>query len=86
MDEDVRWGNLGALVVIVVIGLGFTSATVGWLNWEGYLFTAFGVPLNGELAGSDLGVFVALLLGLAFPIVAGVPAVRRQESAGQPAE
>jgi purine-cytosine permease-like protein len=83
---DVRWGNLGALVVIVVIGLGFTSATVGWLSWEGYLFTALGVPLNGELAGSDLGVLVALLLGLAFPIVAGVPAVRRQESAGQPAE
>jgi purine-cytosine permease-like protein len=83
---DVRWGNLGALLAIVVIGLGFTSATVGWLSWEGYLFTVLGVPLNGELAGSDLGVLVALLLGLAFPIVAGVPAVRRQESVGQPAE
>jgi hypothetical protein len=31
-------------------------------------------------------VFVALLLGLIFPIVAGVPAIRRQERAERPAE
>ncbi|MCU1534350.1 MAG: hypothetical protein JWR53_831, partial [Glaciihabitans sp.] len=78
---DVRWVNLIALVVITIIGLGLTSATVAGLAWEGYLFTALGIPLSGELAGTDLGVLVALVLGLIVPVVAGVPAIRRQESA-----
>jgi purine-cytosine permease-like protein len=76
---DVRWPNLIALVVITVVGLGFASATIPWLAWEGYLFPAVGVAVRSNLAASDFGVFVALLLGLIFPIVAGVPAIRRQE-------
>ena len=78
---DVRWGNLIALIVITVVGFGLTSATITWLGWQGYLFTIFGVPLDSELGGTDLGVFVALGLGILFPIIAGVPAIRRQEEA-----
>jgi hypothetical protein len=78
---DVRWVNLVMLVVATVIGLGLSTATVGWLGWEGYLFSVFGVPLDSTLAGTDLGVLVALLLGLLTPLVAGVPAVRKQEDA-----
>ncbi len=77
--ETVRWGNLIGLVTISAIGFGLTSATVTWLGWQGYLFGVFGVPLGSDLAGSDLGVLVALLLGILLPLIIGVPAIRRQE-------
>ena len=83
---DVRWSNLIALIVFTGLGLGFTSATVSWLSWEGFLFAPLGIAPNSQLAATDVGVFVALLLGLIFPIVAGVPAIRRQERAERPAE
>jgi hypothetical protein len=63
------------------VGFGLTTASVAWLGWEGYLFSAFGVPLSGDLAASDLGVLVALGLGLLTPIFAGIPGIRRQEQA-----
>ena len=76
---DVNWVNLAMLVVASAVGFGLTTATVGWLGWQGYLFGAFGAPLDGQLAASDLGVLVALLLGLLTPFVSGVPAIRKQE-------
>ncbi|MCB1281744.1 MAG: cytosine permease [Salinibacterium sp.] len=76
---DVNWVNLGMLVVCTVVGFGLTTATVGWLSWQGYLFPLLNVPLGSDLAASDLGVFVALILGLLTPIVAGIPGIRRQE-------
>ncbi len=76
---DVRWGNFIGLFVISGIGFGLTSATVTWLGWQGYLFSLLGVPLGSELAGTDLGVLVALGLGILLPIVIGIPAIRRQE-------
>jgi purine-cytosine permease-like protein len=82
----VRWGNLIALVVVTVVGLGLTSASVGWLGWQGYLLAVLGIPATSTLAATDLGVLVALVLGLFWPIVAGIPAVRRQESTAPPAE
>ena len=77
---DVRWLNLIALIVISVIGYGLTTATVTWLSWQGYVFGLLAVPIDSDLAGTDLGVIVALLLGLLVPIVAGVPGIRRQEA------
>jgi len=77
---DVRWNVVG-LVVISVLGWGFTTAVVSWLGWQGYLFAAFGVPLDSDLAGTDVGVLIALGLGLLLPIVSGIPAIRRQEEA-----
>jgi NCS1 family nucleobase:cation symporter-1 len=61
------------------VGLGFTSATVAWLSWEGYLFGAVGVSLSSDLGGTDIGVLAALALGALTPLVAGVPRIRRQE-------
>ncbi|MBH0098986.1 cytosine permease [Salinibacterium sp. NSLL150] len=77
---DVRWVNLGAYIVISVIGFALTSATISWLSWQGYGFTALGVDLSSDLAGTDLGVLVALGLGILTPLVAGIPAIRRQEA------
>jgi purine-cytosine permease-like protein len=78
---SVNWVNLPALVGITVFGWGLTSATSGGLDWQGYLFALGGVPSGSDLAASDLGVVVALVLGLLTPIVAGVPEIRRQEDA-----
>lgn len=79
---DVNWPNLAMLIVASVIGFGLTTASVSWLSWQGYLFQLLGVPLSSEAAASDLGVFVALALGILTPIVAGIPAIRRQEELG----
>lgn len=78
---DVRWVNLVALFVITAVGWGLTTATIGWLSWQGYAFPLLGVPLDGDLASTDLGVLVALGVGLLVPIVTGIPAVRKQEAA-----
>jgi hypothetical protein len=75
----VNFINLPALLVITVIGFGLTTASVGWLSWQGFIFSALGQPLDGDLAATDIGVIVALVLGLITPIVSGVPAVRKQE-------
>jgi purine-cytosine permease-like protein len=83
---SVRWANLIAFVVITVLGLGLLSASVSWLSWEGFLFPALGVSSTSEVAATDLGVLVALALGLLFPIVAGIPAIRRQERSERAAE
>jgi purine-cytosine permease-like protein len=81
---DVRWVNLIGLILITAIGYGLTTATISWLGWQGYGFPLLGVPLDSDLAGTDLGVLVALLLGLLLPIVAGIPAIRKQESLRAP--
>jgi hypothetical protein len=78
----VNWVNLGMLVVASVIGYGFTSAAVGWLSWQGYGFRLLDVLPSGELGASDIGVLIALVLGLLTPLVAGVGTVRKQESSG----
>jgi len=77
---SVHWVNLPALVVISAIGLGLTTATASWLGWQGFLFPLLNVPLDSALAGTDVGVFVALGLGLLVPIVSGIPGIRKQES------
>ena len=72
-----------ALVLASAIGFGLTTATVGWLEWQGYLFPLLDVAGTSDLAGSDLGVLVALVLGLLVPIIGGIPGIRRQEESSQ---
>ncbi len=76
---DWRWTNLGMLVLAAVVGYGLVTSDLPALGWEGYLFRAFGVPAGSDLSITDIGVVVALVLGFLTPLVAGVPAVRRQE-------
>jgi len=75
----VRWVNLIGLAVISAIGLGLTSAQLAGLDWQGYLFRAFGIGADDAWAASDVGVLVALVLGLVLPLATGIPAIRRQE-------
>ncbi|MFF1634920.1 cytosine permease [Leifsonia sp. NPDC058248] len=78
---DWRWTNVGMLVVASVVGLGLIRSDLPWLAWEGFLFRLLGVDVNGDLGSTNIGVLVALGIGILTPIVAGVPAIRRQERA-----
>ena len=73
--------NFLALIVISLIGLGLVSSSIPGLEWEGFLYSLVGIDSKNLLAGSDAGVFVALLLGILVPLVGGIPAIRRQERA-----
>lgn len=76
----VRWVNLGGLIVISIIGWGFTTAALAPLAWQGYLFALFGVTADSPLGGTDLGVIIALVLGLLVPLTVGRAAVREQDA------
>ena len=79
----VRWVNLVGLLVISAIGFGLTSAALPGLDWQGYLFPFLGLDGADPLLTSDVGVLVALVLGLLLPLTTAVPAIRRQDSARQ---
>lgn len=78
---DVRVVNLVALVLISALAFGFTTAQVPWLAWQGWFFWLLSIPAADPLAGTDIGVFFALALGLLVPLLSAIPAVRRQEAA-----
>ncbi|GAB3388259.1 hypothetical protein GCM10027568_09100 [Humibacter soli] len=80
---DWRLANVIGLVVITAIGLGFMRADAVGLRWEGYFFRALDVDAHGALAASDLGVLIALFLGLVLALVSGRRAVRLQENASR---
>lgn len=77
----VRWLNLLAFVVITGVGWGFTSAALTGLQWQGWAWRMLGIDIESLWGSSDVGVFAALLLGLLVPIVAGIPAMRRLQTA-----
>jgi purine-cytosine permease-like protein len=79
---QVRWVNLIALVLISALSFGFVTSNVVGFGWEGFLFTAIGTAPGDPLGASNVGVFVALVLGLLVPLAGGVPAIRRQEARG----
>jgi len=77
----VRWVNLIMLIIITAVGWGLSTAAITGLQWQGYLFSLLGVDAADPLAASDPGVLMALLLGLLTPLVAGIPALRRLQTA-----
>jgi purine-cytosine permease-like protein len=79
----VRWPNLIGLVVISAVGFGLTSAALPGLGWQGYLLPFLGLADGDPLATSDVGVLVALLLGMLLPLATAWRAIRRQEAADQ---
>jgi NCS1 family nucleobase:cation symporter-1 len=81
---DFRWVNFIGLFAVSVVGFGLTSATLSGLDWQGFLFPAFGIAADDPLATSDVGVLVALLLGLVIPLVSAIPEIRRQEDVKPP--
>lgn len=77
---DIRVMNLVSFVLISALAFGFTTARIGWLSWQGWALWLLGIPRADPLAGSDIGVFLALALGLLVPLLSAIPAIRRQEA------
>ncbi len=61
------------IVAVVVLGWGFTSSRVEWLEWQGYLFGVVGIPVDSAVASADPGILVAAIVGA---VVGGLLALR----------
>jgi NCS1 family nucleobase:cation symporter-1 len=87
-DPDGRYGaaNLWSILLVVVgsvVGWGLvtTSSTSSLFTWQGYLLGPFGLGGKaGEWGPANLGVVVALAVGLLGGLVGSRRTVRRQES------
>jgi NCS1 family nucleobase:cation symporter-1 len=78
---DIRWIPVLTVVAGTALGWGLvTNSDAGWLSWQGYLLTPFGLGgKTGAWAFANLGVLVALAIGLVVTLVLGRSAVRAQE-------
>jgi nucleobase:cation symporter-1, NCS1 family len=85
---DIRWMPIALIAVATVIGWGLvTNSMAPWLAWQGYLLGPLGLGgKEGAWAYSNLGVIVALVIGLGGYLLVGRRAVRAQESLPAEAE
>ena len=74
--------SLGAVPIVIDPGMGLKNFLACVTRSRPTALV--GIPLDSDLASTDVGVFVALGLGLLLPIVAGIPAIRKQEAARAP--
>jgi purine-cytosine permease-like protein len=86
---DGRYGDIRAVPVAVVlvataIGWGLvTNSAAGWLNWQGYLLSPVGLGgKTGSWQYANLGVMVALAIGLLATLLLERSTIRRQEALG----
>jgi purine-cytosine permease-like protein len=86
-DPRGRYGSvqpvpLALLLVGTLLGWGLVTNTfAGWLDWQGYLLGPVGLGgKEGDWAYANLGVLVALLVGLLGTLALRRPAVRAQET------
>jgi len=79
---DVRWDAIGLVVLGTVLGWGLVTNTfAGWLDWQGYLLAPFGLGgKDGAWAFANLGVLVALAVGLFGTLLTARGRVRAQEA------
>lgn len=75
----VRVVNFLAFLLLTAVGFGLSSATFPGLTWQGFLWPLIGIAPDDPLATSDVGVLVALVLGIIIPLATAIPAIRRQE-------
>jgi NCS1 family nucleobase:cation symporter-1 len=80
---DVRADAIGLVVLGTALGWGLvTNATAGWLDWQGYLLGPFGLGgKDGAWAFANLGVLVALAVGLLGTLLTARGRIRAQEAA-----
>lgn len=80
---SVNWVAVGTMVIASVVGYGFIvspDTSLTFTTWEGYLFAALGI--NGDNSAwywSNIGVFLALVIGFVGQYLLGRKAIARQE-------
>jgi purine-cytosine permease-like protein len=70
--------NLFGFVAAVALGFGYVNGGPQLSSWTGYLGDL--TPEIFELAGSTIGIVMAFGLAALFPVVLGIPRIRKQES------
>jgi purine-cytosine permease-like protein len=80
---DARPLPLALVVIGTVLGWGLVTNTyAGWLDWQGYLLGPLGLGgKDGDWAFANLGILVALLVGLAGTLLGSAGAIRAEEAA-----
>ncbi|HEY3952206.1 MAG TPA: cytosine permease [Streptosporangiaceae bacterium] len=83
----VNWVAVGLIVAGTGIGWGLVTNTLaGWLSWQGYLLSPFGLGgKGGAWAYAGLGVVVSLAIGYIGYALLSAGRVRAQERAPQQA-
>ncbi len=69
--------NLIGFILAVALGFGYLNGTGLLSSWTGYLgdFT----PTIFDVAGSNIGIAMAFGLAILFPVLFGVPRIKKQE-------
>jgi nucleobase:cation symporter-1, NCS1 family len=75
--EPLRFGMLASWLVSSGLGFGLISSSVGWLQWQGYLFPVLSNLGLIDLAPAHPGVLVALVVSALVALIAGLGASRR---------
>ena len=65
-------------LLAVTLGFGYLNGTGTLSSWAGYLgdFT----PAIFDVAGSNVGIAMAFGLALLFPVLFGIPRIKKQET------
>ena len=74
--KSFNWTNISGFALATILGWGLISATPSELSWVGYFTRYFGEDLWST---SDIGVWIALVIAGLFPVLFGIPRIRRQE-------
>ena len=72
-----NFANLIGFILAVVLGFGYLNGTGLLSSWTGYLgdFT----PAIFDVAGSNIGIAMAFGLAILFPVLFGIPRIKKQE-------
>jgi hypothetical protein len=73
-----NFANLIGFLLAVTLGFGYLNGTGTLSSWAGYLgdFT----PAIFDVAGSNVGIAMAFGLALLFPVLFGIPRIKKQET------
>jgi purine-cytosine permease-like protein len=73
-----NFANLIGFILAVALGFGYLNGTGVLSSWTGYLgdFT----PAIFDVAGSNIGIAMALGLAILFPVLFGIPRIKNQET------
>ncbi len=72
-----NFANLIGFILAVVLGFGYLNGTGLLSSWTGYLgdFT----PAIFDVAGFNIGIAMAFGLAILFPVLFGIPRIKKQE-------